>query len=176
MDTEKLYSDRFMALWLSGAARIWRWRGGHKGSGERRSPSGVQGQIPWWVVRGHSLLPSRKLIAVIKDIWLPNNAQFCVFTSTAQLGIFLWTQFRWGERNFLVNPISVGGKGAVPPRPWVRHCTVCTMTTHFYSFVRAVQLHIRRADEAISWLLTERFGVEHSNSGKKKFRFDSAIW
>ena len=25
MDTEKLCSDRFMALWLSGAARIWRW-------------------------------------------------------------------------------------------------------------------------------------------------------
>jgi len=60
--------------------------GGHRGYGERKSPSGVQGQSPWWVVRGgHSL---RKLIAVVKDIWLPNHAQFCA------------------ARNFLVNPIS----------------------------------------------------------------------
>jgi len=31
--------------------------GEHRGSGERKSPSGVQGQSPWWVVRrgGHSL-------------------------------------------------------------------------------------------------------------------------
>jgi len=28
----------------SGVARIWRW--GHRGSGERKSPSGVQGQSP----------------------------------------------------------------------------------------------------------------------------------
>jgi len=57
------------------------------GFGEPKSPSGVQGQSPWWVVRGG--IASRKLIAVIKDIWLPNHAQFCVFSSTAQPGIFL---------------------------------------------------------------------------------------
>jgi len=39
----------------SGAARTWRW--GHRGSGERKSPSGVQGQSPWGVVRGGHSLP-----------------------------------------------------------------------------------------------------------------------
>ena len=73
--------------------------GRHRGSGELKSPSGVQRQSPWWVVRGG--IASRKLIAVIRDIWLPNHAQFCVFSSTAQPKIFLWTQFR--------------GMGAVPP-------------------------------------------------------------
>jgi len=28
-------------------------------------------------------------ITVINDIWLPNHAKFCVFSSTAQPGIFL---------------------------------------------------------------------------------------
>ena len=60
---------------------------GAQGSGERKSPSGVPWQIPWWVVRGG--IAFRKLIAVIKDIWLPNHARFCVFSSTAQPGIFL---------------------------------------------------------------------------------------
>ena len=37
------------------AARIWRW--GHGIWGTEVPPSGVQGQSPWWVVRGrHSLL------------------------------------------------------------------------------------------------------------------------
>ena len=43
---------------------------------------------------------SRKLIAVIKDIWLPNHAQLCVFSSTARPGIFF------------VNPISAGGRAS----------------------------------------------------------------
>jgi len=60
---------------------------GAQGVWETEVPSGVQGQSPWWVVRGGSTA-SRKLIAVIKDIWLPNHAQFCVFSSTAQPGIF----------------------------------------------------------------------------------------
>jgi len=74
-----------IVMLTSGAARIWRW--GHRGSGELKSSSGVQGQSPWWVVRGG--IASRKLIAVIKDIWLPNHAHICVFSSTAQPGIFL---------------------------------------------------------------------------------------
>jgi len=41
------------------------------------------------LVGGSGGIASRKLIAVIKDIWMPNNAQFCVFSSTAQPGIFL---------------------------------------------------------------------------------------
>jgi len=41
------------------------------------------------LVGGSEGIASRKLIAVIKDIWLPNHAQFCVFSSTAQPGIFL---------------------------------------------------------------------------------------
>jgi len=55
--------------------------GGHRGSGERKAPRGSRGRAPggWF----------GKLIAVIKDIWLPNHAQFCVFSSTAQPGIFL---------------------------------------------------------------------------------------
>ena len=48
------------------------------------------------LVVGSGGIASRKLIAVIKDIWLPNHAQFCVFSSTAQPWIFLWTQFFWG--------------------------------------------------------------------------------
>ena len=39
------------------------------------------------MVRGGGIA-SRKLIAVIKDIWLPDHAQFCAFISTAQPGIF----------------------------------------------------------------------------------------
>jgi len=38
--------------------------GGHRGSGERKPPSGVQGQSHWWVVRGG--IASRKLIAVCR--------------------------------------------------------------------------------------------------------------
>jgi len=41
------------------------------------------------LVGGSGGIASRKLIAVIKDIWLTNHAQFCVFSSTAQPGIFL---------------------------------------------------------------------------------------
>jgi len=41
------------------------------------------------LVGGSGGIASRKLIAVIKDIWLSNHAQFCVFSSTAQPGIFL---------------------------------------------------------------------------------------
>jgi len=41
------------------------------------------------LVGGLGGIASRKLIAVIKDIWKPNHAQFCVFSSTAQPGIFL---------------------------------------------------------------------------------------
>ena len=93
-------------LRFSGNARIWRW--GHKGSGERKSLSGVQRQSPWWVVWGG--IASRKLIAVIKDIWKPKHAQFCVFSSTAQPGIFLWTQFRGRGESFA-------------PSPWLRQCS-----------------------------------------------------
>jgi len=35
-------------------------------------------------VGGLGVTASRKLIAVIKDIWLPNHAQFCVFSSSSQ--------------------------------------------------------------------------------------------
>ena len=97
-------SGFMMTSCFSGVARIWRW--GHRGSGERKSPSGVQRQSPWWVVRGG--IASRKLIAVIKDIWLPNHAQFCVFSLTAQPGIFLRTQF------FL--------RGRAPAPPCLRQC------------------------------------------------------
>ena len=40
------------------------------------------------LVGGSGGIASRKLIAVIKDICLPNHAQFCVFSSTAQPEIF----------------------------------------------------------------------------------------
>jgi len=41
------------------------------------------------LVGGSGGTAPRKVIAVIKDIWLPHHAQFCVFSSTAQPGIFL---------------------------------------------------------------------------------------
>jgi len=41
------------------------------------------------LVGGSGGIAARKLIAVIKDIWLQNHAQFCVFSSTAQPRIFL---------------------------------------------------------------------------------------
>jgi len=70
-----------------GVARIWRW--GHRGSGERKSPAGSRGRALGWWFGGGIAFP--KLIAVIKDIWLPNHAQFCVFrpNSMAQPEIFL---------------------------------------------------------------------------------------
>jgi len=82
--------------------RLGQWRSqdlevGAQGIWRTEVPSGVQGQSPWWVVRGG--IASRKLIAVIKDIWLPNHAQFCIFSSAA--------------RNFLLNPIP-GGAPAPP--------------------------------------------------------------
>jgi len=58
--------------------------GGHRGSGERKSPSGVQGQSPWCVVRGDTA--SRKLIAVIKDIIVKklNSLKHLVRTTVAE--------------------------------------------------------------------------------------------
>jgi len=90
----RTYISSYHSVHSSGVARIWRWW--HRGSGERKSPSGVQGTAPGGWFGGD--IVSRKLIAVIKDIWLPNHAQFCVFHSTAQPEIFLWTQFRGGGR------------------------------------------------------------------------------
>ena len=70
----------------SDVARIWRWEGrGGLGNG---SPPVGPGAEPLVDGSGGGIA-SRKLIAVIKDIWLPNHAQFCVFSSTAQPGIFL---------------------------------------------------------------------------------------
>ena len=48
-----------------GAQGVW---------GTGSPPAGSKGHSPWWVVRRG--IASRKLIAVIKDIWLPNHAQF----------------------------------------------------------------------------------------------------
>ena len=73
----------------SGVARIWRW-----GVWGTEVPQRGPGAEP--LVGGSGGTAPRKLIVVIKDIWLPNHAQFCVFSSTAQPGIFLWTQFRGG--------------------------------------------------------------------------------
>ena len=57
------------------------------GLGNGSPPAELRGRAPGgWFGGG---IASRKLIAVIKDIWLPNHAQFCVFSSTVQPGIFL---------------------------------------------------------------------------------------
>jgi len=69
----------------SGVARIWRW--GAQGVWGTEVPQRGPGAEP--LVGGSEGTASRKLIAVIKDIWLLNHAQFCVFSSTAQRGIFL---------------------------------------------------------------------------------------
>jgi len=71
---------------------------GHRGSGKGGPPAGSKGRAPGGWFGG---IASRKLIAVLKDILLPNHAQFYVFSSTAQPGIVF------------VNPIS----GGVPPGP-----------------------------------------------------------
>ena len=86
----------------SGVARIWRWVA--QGVWGTEVPQRGPGAEP--LVGGSGGIASRKLIAVNKDIWLPNHAQFCVFSSTAQPGIFLWS----------VNPIS----GGTCPFPWLR--------------------------------------------------------
>ena len=59
---------------------------GTGGLGNGRPPAGP-GAEP--LVGGSGGIASRKLRAVIKDICLPNHAQFCVFSSTAQPEIFL---------------------------------------------------------------------------------------
>jgi len=46
----------------SGVARIWRY-GGQRGSGGR-VPSGVQGQSPWWGVRGRSPSKAHSIIRI----------------------------------------------------------------------------------------------------------------
>jgi len=61
--------------------------GGTGGLGNGSPPAGSRGRAPGGWFGGS--IASRKLIAVIKDIWLPNHAQFCVFSSTAQPRIFL---------------------------------------------------------------------------------------
>jgi len=69
--------------------------GGTGGLGNGSPPGGSRVRAPGgWFGGG---IASRKLIAAINDIWLPNHAQFCVFSSTAQPGIFLRTQFRVGR-------------------------------------------------------------------------------
>ena len=80
-------------LWLSVpnplSYRQWRSQDlevGARGLGNEGPPAGSRGRAPGGWFGG---IASRKLIAVIKDIWLPNHAQFCVFSSTAQPGIFL---------------------------------------------------------------------------------------
>jgi len=60
-----------------GAQGVWRTEVPQRGPGAEP------------LVGGSGGIASRKLIAVIKGIWLPNHAQFCVFSSTAQPGIFL---------------------------------------------------------------------------------------
>jgi len=74
------------------AHRQWRSQdfagGGTEGLENGSPPAGSKSRAPSGWFRGG--IASRKLIAVIKDIWLPNHAQFCVFSSTAQPGIFLW--------------------------------------------------------------------------------------
>ena len=77
-----------MLLPLSGSGRPYRT----EGLGNGNPPAGSRGRaLGGWFGWG---IASRKLIAVIKDIWLPNHAQLCVFSSTTQPGIFLCTQFR----------------------------------------------------------------------------------
>jgi len=83
-----------LSIAASGAARIWRWGtqgvwwGGIRGLGNRGPPAQSRGRALVGGSRGRGIA-SRKLIAGIKDIWLPNHAQFCVFSSTAQPEIFL---------------------------------------------------------------------------------------
>jgi len=74
------------AMPISGVARIWRW--GAQGVWGTEVPQQGPGAEPLVGGSGGGIA-SRKLIAVIKGIWLPNHAQFCVFSSTAQPGIFL---------------------------------------------------------------------------------------
>ena len=77
--------------------------GGTEGLGDEDPPAGSRGRAPGgWFGGG---IASRKLIAVINDIWLPNHAQFCVFSSTAQPGIFLRTQFRGRAPRPLAAPL-----------------------------------------------------------------------
>ena len=73
---------------LSAVAQPGFGGGGTVGLGNESPPAGSRGRAPgkWF---GGGRIASRKLIAVIKDIWLSNHAQFCVFSSTAQPGIFL---------------------------------------------------------------------------------------
>jgi len=71
----------------SGVATIWRW-GGAQGGWGTEVPQRRPGAKPLVGVSGGGIA-SRKLIAVIKDVWLPNHARFCVFSSTPQPGIFL---------------------------------------------------------------------------------------
>jgi len=59
----------YQLLKSSGAARIW---------GTEVPQRGPEAEP---LVGGSGGITSRKLIAVIKDIWLPNHAQFCVFSS-----------------------------------------------------------------------------------------------
>jgi len=83
---------RSLRIQYSGVARIWRWVA--QGVWGTEVPQRGPGAEP--LVSGSGGIASRKLIAVIKDIWRPNHAQFCVFSSTAHPGIFLRTQFRGG--------------------------------------------------------------------------------
>ena len=70
-------------------------------------------------------IASRKPIAVIKDIWLPNHAQLCAFSSTAQPGIFLC------EPNLGVPP--------GPPPRWLRHCMCVACVAFGWKHARALE-------------------------------------
>ena len=68
-----------------GVVRIWTWWA--QGVWGTEVPQRGPGAEP--LVGGSGGIAFRKLIAVIKDIWLSNHAHFCVFSPTAQPGIFL---------------------------------------------------------------------------------------
>ena len=75
---ETCYQWRSQDLKVGAPVGVWGTEVPQRGPGAEPLVGGSGGGIA-----------SRKYIAVIKDIWLSNHAQFCVFSSTAQPGIFL---------------------------------------------------------------------------------------
>ena len=80
--------DRRTARCRGGAGNFWLGGSKVRGSGGQKSPSGVQGQSPWWGVRGGGEAPLKlKAFYLSEVVRKPQNASFGVFWKLTKIHV-----------------------------------------------------------------------------------------